>query len=136
MKKIILFVSLALIAATASTYANEYTDIAPTVAGCSSRDFVDARHMDSVKVSIVGQMYSPRCLMVKRGTSITIQASRLHPLQAMPPIRGRANPFASPFGRNFSQTRTLNGPGLYGFYCMNHGTALGEGMAGVILVED
>lgn len=135
MKKIV-FMAALILAAIARAYANEYTDIEPQVAGCTSRNFQDARHLEQVRVRISGQNYSPRCLMVKRGTAVTIEASLMHPLQAMAPIRGRRNPFSSPFGRTFTQTRVFQQTGLYGFFCTRHGNADGEGMAGAILVVD
>ena len=105
------------------------------VAGCKEADFV-ARNEAAVTVEITGLMYSPKCLKVKPGTSLTIQAMPKHRLQGMAPIDGIVNPFIQNEAAVVNQTRTLIRPGQYGYFCNPHGDENGEGMAGVLWVVD
>ena len=99
---------------------------------CQNQDFVLMK--SPVVIKTVGRSYSPRCVKVKAGSQITIQASDMHPLGVMAPFNSTANPFAN---GNFTsdQTRTVTSPGVFGFFCTNHGDVSGNGMAGMVTVE-
>lgn len=105
----------------------------PIVAGCTAADFVEGGP-DS-QITTVGTAYSPKCLKVKVGSSVTIQASKHHPLSAMPDINETPNPFSDQAKFVTAQTRVMDTPGVYGYFCEAHGDAEGDGMAGAILVE-
>lgn len=105
----------------------------PVVAGCTAADFVTGESNSRIVTS--GATYNPKCLRVKAGSSVTIQASLHHPLAAMPNIDGATNPFSDRASFASAQTRVLDTPGLFGYFCEAHGDAEGDGMAGVILVE-
>ena len=105
-----------------------------TVAGCSAKDFVLGSESNQINTS--GSQYSPKCLKVRTGSAVTIQASTHHPLFAMPNIDNVENPFASTALFVSPQTRRLVTPGLYGYFCDAHGDAEGDGMAGAIWVVE
>jgi plastocyanin len=105
----------------------------PTIAGCNAANFIDGGI--NSQVGTLGKSYSPKCLRVKVGSTVSIQASSHHPLSAMPDINGVQNPFSNGTSFSTSQTRVMSNPGLFGYFCEAHGDAEGDGMAGVILVE-
>jgi plastocyanin len=105
------------------------------VAGCKEADYV-AIAGNAVTIEIQGLMYSPKCVKVKPGTSVTIQALPRHRVQGMAPIDGVENPFLQAEPAVVNQTRQLIRPGLYGFWCNPHGDENGEGMAGAIRVAE
>lgn len=102
------------------------------VAGCRPEDFVQGDENNEIRME--GKSYTPKCLKVKVGANVTIQASAKHPLAAMADIEAKKNPFA---GSKFtsSQLRTMSEAGIFGYFCDVHGDGEGDGMAGVILVE-
>lgn len=103
------------------------------IAGCKDTDFVQGA--DKNQINSVGKTYSPKCLKIKIGAEVTIDASSHHPLEAMPDIDKAPNPFANAPQFKAPQTRTMNQAGLFGYYCDAHGDQTGKGMAGVIWVE-
>lgn len=104
-----------------------------TISGCQEGDYVFVNQA-TASVEISGRGYSPNCLKVKAGTTVSIQASGRHPLQGMRAIAGVENPFQSANGSESQETHTLNKPGQYGYFCTAHGDESGRGMAGAILV--
>ncbi|MEK6628366.1 MAG: hypothetical protein AABY53_07050 [Bdellovibrionota bacterium] len=108
-------------------------EVLPDVSGCTTASFVSGT--DANVITIVGTTYSPKCLKLKVGATVTILASRHHPLMAMADINGKQNPFADGKLFDAAQTRIMDRAGLFGYYCDNHGSATGNGMAGAILVE-
>jgi len=107
----------------------------PRVANCLASDYVTTMEQNPV-INISRFSYTPRCLKVVRGTVVTIRAAEFHPVQAMPPVAGAANPFFDPNGGStVDVTRTMNTPGIYGYFCTNHGDETGQGMSGAIFVE-
>ena len=106
---------------------------APPIAGCTAASFVEGGATNMIQTS--GASYTPKCLHIRVGASVTIQASGHHPLSAMPDIDGAANPFrkATPFVD--PATQVFNQPGIYGYFCEAHGDSEGDGMAGVIWVD-
>lgn len=105
---------------------------AEVVSGCQEQDYIT---VSATQTSIeTANGYTPKCLKVKAGTTVSIAASRMHPLQAQRDIGGVANPFASENPSISKQTHTLSQPGFYGYFCTNHGDESGRGMAGSIQV--
>jgi plastocyanin len=100
------------------------------LAACNAGDFV-SRNEAQVSVNIDGRGYTPACLKVKAGTTVTIDASRGHPLQGV----GNHNPFRRGSEATSPETHQLNEPGRYDYFCTRHGDESGRGMAGTILVE-
>ena len=99
---------------------------------CQDQDFV--LMPSPVVIKTVGRSYSPRCVKVKAGAQVTIQASGMHPLAAMAPFNATVNPFANGTFAS-DQTRTVTSHGVFGFFCTNHGDQSGNGMAGMVSVE-
>lgn len=104
----------------------------PVVAGCKMSSFIDGS--ESNQITTAGAAFNPKCLRIKAGASVTIQGTKRHPLAAMPDIDGAINPFATTQPFETPQTRKMDQPGLYGYFCDSHGDAQGNGMAGAILV--
>lgn len=106
------------------------------VARCRASDFVEVDDPNPTIVITPSFPYSPRCLKVKVGAKVTVEASVLHPLTAMPPLfdNPAPNPFADTPRATKSQTREMLAPGYFGYYCNYHGLPNGTGMTGVILV--
>jgi len=103
---------------------------ASTFAGCQPADFVTID--GDAQVDIAGLGYSPKCLRIKAGSSVSIAASSRHPLQGV----GEANPILDAGGAvTVAKIVAFATPGEYGYFCTAHGDASGNGMAGVIVVE-
>ncbi|MBK7862286.1 MAG: hypothetical protein IPJ65_27495 [Archangiaceae bacterium] len=76
------------------------------------------------------ESYEPQCLKVHAGQSVTFSGSfASHPLSQK---CGPAVVLAGQSGSN--RTFTFTVPGVYGYYCTQHGTSSGSGMAGAIEV--
>jgi plastocyanin len=102
---------------------------ATAFAGCST--YVD-RTADCADRNLTFDFTpSPQCLRVKVGQTVTFNgSSNTHPLsQACGPVNA--------IGNSVTVTRvvTFSTAGDYGYYCDNHGTALGQAMAGSIRVD-
>lgn len=120
-------VAQALLLSSGSAFAQS-----ASVAGCTANSFVQGA--DNNVIQAMGASYSPKCLKVKVGSVVTIQASARHPLFAMADIDA-PNPFASADEMTTPQTRQMNQKGIFGYFCTAHGDSEGDGMAGAILVE-
>lgn len=105
-----------------------------TIAGCTSDKFIEGGEFNEIKTS--GISYTPKCLKVKVGSTVSIDGSSRHPLLAMPDINGIKNPFATNEPALSTQTHVMTEPGVFGYYCDKHGSSSGSGMAGVIIVEE
>lgn len=103
------------------------------IAGCTKDKFVMGSDVNQITTS--GTNFTPKCLRVKAGATVAIQGSNHHPLSAMADIGGAQNPFATTMAATEPQTRKMDQPGTYGYFCENHGDPSGSGMAGVIVVE-
>jgi plastocyanin len=84
--------------------------------------------------------YSPACVRVTAGSTLTIQASAMHPLEGMTKNGDSPNPIAQGQpSTGYLQDATFTFPtaGSYGFFCNVHGsdTAKGGTMTGVVYVE-
>ncbi len=101
---------------------------------CEPQEFVSVLD-SSTTIAISGRGYTPRCLKVKSGTAVTIQASERHPLQGVQVPGNPSNPFVRGSDATRPETHTLVEPGKYAYFCTDHGDSHGGGMAGEILVE-
>lgn len=90
----------------------------------------------------VGFAYSPSCIKVTSGTSVTFNGSfSSHPLQGGVIVGTTATPAAAgstPLPTTALSTGTtasfvMQPAGTYGYYCQFHGVA--DGMMGAIIVE-
>ena len=110
---------------------------APILAsGCTDDKFVNGGEFTEIMTT--GSGYTPKCLRVKVGATVSIQASARHPLIAMASLNGDSanNPFAADDKATETQTRQLLEPGVFGFFCASHGKPDGTGMVGIIIVEE
>ncbi len=107
--------------------------ITTDVAGCTAAQFVQGAATNHITTA--GMTFTPKCLRVKLGSSVTIDGSSHHPLASMSDIGGARNPFATGSSFNTPQTRVMNTAGAFGYFCNVHGNPDGSGMAGVIIVE-
>jgi plastocyanin len=109
---------------------------AVTYSGCTTLE--DHTGEDMVTVTVVADpttlfAYSPHCIRVSAGTTVSIPGSAIHPLTSAP-----CSPSDTPLPPDPTTTDgdyTFTGTGSYGFYCAVHGAPSGAGMAGVIVVE-
>jgi plastocyanin len=74
--------------------------------------------------------YSPACLKVAAGSSVTIEASAVHPLSGL--ATGSANNPIPAGGKTADQMVTFPTPGFYPFHCDVH---FAIGMSGVVWVQ-
>jgi plastocyanin len=81
-----------------------------------------------VRAGIGGNLYAPKCMRVRVGQTVTIEASTTHPLS---PAAQTGNPITAGTTNQTFQPATA---GIYGYYCMIHGTPDGSGMAGALEV--
>jgi plastocyanin len=114
-------------------------DVIKVVANCQEQDYVDVIPGDSIfTIAIQGTSYSPKCLRIKKGTALNIQASSRHPLQGLPVMENSiVNPIYNELGGAVvTNTYTFNEVGVFGYYCTAHGNNGGLGMAGAIYVSE
>lgn len=102
-------------------------------AGCSASNVVDLTTSPAPTIHFPNgnQTYSPRCLRIKLGQSVTFSGNFSgHPLaQACGPTR-----VVSATSGNSATFGFTEGLGSYGFYCEMHGSSTGAGMTGAIEV--
>ena len=122
-----------MVAATTRAQTETETLIETVVAGCKPSQFVVGTEENVI--AALASAYSPKCLKIKRGANVTIQASSRHPLSGMADVNGARNPIALMAKYTTAQTWSFAETGVFGYYCNNHGDAEGDGMAGVIVVE-
>lgn len=109
-------------------------DSVPVVAGCQPSDYVAMQGPIAIKTS--GKTFTPKCITVPVGTTVTLPGGLIHPVQGLAPVNGVENPFINENGGSKSNvTKTLTVPGFYGYYCTHHGEPDGSGMAGAIFVQ-
>ena len=101
--------------------------------GCTT--FVDLTDAGApaIRFPVGGDRYSPDCVRVRLGQTVTFSGGDFsaHPLdQACGPVAALIS------ARSGAQLTVTfgSGLGLYGFFCDQHGTASGSGMAGAIEV--
>lgn len=104
-------------------------------AGCTT--FVDATAASANRTIVYRDFaYDPACLRVQAGQSVTFEGATAtdnflrHPLvQSCGP---QADVLVAKQGK--TATLTLTTAGLYGYYCLDHGNAVGQVMSGAIEV--
>lgn len=74
--------------------------------------------------------YSPNRIRIHTGTMVTIPGGGIHPL-----MQATCSAAGGPTITSAGGTFTFTTPGLYGYYCGNHGSNTGTGMAALIVVE-
>jgi len=123
---------------TSGHCAAPFDPCAPGFAGCgSATDYVDATlSTGAVVVAFPAggeTSYSPKCLRVHLGQDVTFRGSfDSHPLdQACGPLAGGIPSVGGGSSTVISFDVAL---GTYGYYCQNHGSPSGGGMAGAIQV--
>jgi plastocyanin len=101
-----------------------------TFANCATFTELDAGV--TIHFPVGGLRYSPNCLRLHLGQSVTFVGDfGPHPLsQACGPVTGL---FSAGLGNSFTTTFTA-GLGVYGYFCSEHGSSNGSGMAGAIEV--
>jgi plastocyanin len=78
-------------------------------------------------IGTLGNAYSPACLRVRAGSSVSIEASVTHPLEPRPG-GSASNPIPQ---QNSNATVVFATPGVYPFLCPEH---VDQGMLGVVWV--
>jgi plastocyanin len=82
----------------------------------------------------VGLLYSPQCLSVPKGTTVTWSGALLaHPLR--PSTRTPGSPIMAT-SDGMSVSFTFGSAGFFAYFCNEHGTDQGVGMAGVVQVTN
>lgn len=105
------------------------------IAGCALGDFVVATG-GVATIKTQGRSYVPRCLKIKAGTQVVIEASTHHPLQGILNSVGPVNPIYDDLGAAVTNIKIQpQEAGVFGFYCVSHSDDQGSGMGGAILVE-
>lgn len=136
MKTFFILLSLVSSAAFAQSVS---ADTFKVVAQCQEQDYIDILPGNSIfTIALQGSSYTPKCLRIKKGTSIAIQASSRHPLQGIPDLDSNlVNPIYDELGGAVeNRTYTFNDVGVFGYYCLAHGNDAGQGMAGAIYVTE
>lgn len=117
----------------AAVESEPVVDLSKNLAGCQASDFVAVE--GDVQVVTRGMSYSPKCLKIKKGATVTIAASGFHPLQGIQ-LPGVVNPLFDPKGVVTSaKPIRFEAAGLFGYFCVSHGDEAGNGVAGAIIVE-
>jgi plastocyanin len=106
-----------------------------TYSGCTT--FEDLTGETTVEVTIVAAgasfAYEPHCIRISAGTTVSIPAEAIHPLDD-----ASCSPETSPLPETptvVDGDYTFTAAGAYGFFCSVHGSDTGAGMAGLIVVE-
>lgn len=101
----------------------------PNVGGCSEQDFVVGEKTNIVSYND-GFQYTPKCLVVSKGSVVTFMAEGFHPIA---PIPSANNPIPQ---SNETVTVTFDNTGVFGYFCPRHGNPRGQGMAGAVMVVE
>ena len=105
------------------------------VARCQQSDYVTVD--GNTRIAFAGSSYTPKCITIKKGTTVTIAASTVHPLQGILAADGSANPIFDDLGGAVqNKTVTFDEAGIFGYYCVAHSDDQGNGMAGAIQVVE
>ena len=105
-------------------------------AGCTLESAVAATQVNLAPP----HSYEPACIRITAGSSLTIQANAMHPLQGMTQNGDVPNPIAEdePSTGYLQDTKlTFPNPGSFGFFCNVHGsdTSKSGSMTGVVYVQ-
>lgn len=111
------------------TMASTFIPFSPCL---NASDYVDATTV--AFGGALGSVYSPRCVRVRTGASLTFSGSfSSHPLSPSPRNSGGTNPIPVT-SSGTSVSVPFPTAGFYSFYCTFHGSAAGTGMSGVVQV--
>jgi plastocyanin len=89
--------------------------------------------MVTIQVAPMGLVYSPACIRIKQGTTVTwTGSSSLHPLEGSMTEGTQPNWIPSGPLTDSSIVLKFDQVGSYGYQCQNHGA---DGMTGAIFVE-
>jgi plastocyanin len=110
------------------------------VAPCNSTDDYTVATSAPVGITFNNTLtYTPKCAKILPGWSVVFTGDAtdfgVHPLFPSS-SRGDAadNPITQVLSGTTSPVFTFSKPGFYGYYCIEHGTDSGSGMAGVVWV--
>ena len=104
---------------------------AAAYAGCSSYVDLTAAGANVVFGGTQGDTYSPACILIRSGQTVTFSGDfTAHPLNES---CGPSSVFQE-VSQGSTASFTFCATGTYGYYCRNHGTVSGNGMAGAIQV--
>lgn len=117
-------------------------DEIPTLNGCAESAYVDQSAEDGariVQIASAGLVFTPRCLLIAAGQSVTFEGS----LAAHPIAPGNANDDTAgspdnpiqPTSSGRSVSFAFPEPGTYPYFCELHGFGDGSGMSGTIHVR-
>lgn len=117
-------------------------DEIPTLNGCAASAYVDQSAEDGariVQIASAGLVFTPRCLLIAAGQSVTFEGS----LAAHPLAPGNANDDGigspdnpiQPTSSGRSVSFAFPEPGTYPYFCELHGFGDGSGMSGAIHVR-
>ena len=113
-------------AAGADGSVSAFTSVTP----CTTADmYVSGQTM--VTTNDTTLQYSPKCLKISKGTSVTIQGSATHPLSGTSEVGSSANN-PIPMSQMTPQTVMFPNAGFFSYHCDVH---FSLGMMGVIWVE-
>jgi plastocyanin len=107
------------------------------VNGCKASTAEDHTGDATVEISGAGTAWTPDCIRIKTGTSVTFKADfTSHPLvggviDGSDKVPDDTTPIAST-STGMEATFTFDDAGTFGFYCDIHGTV---GMKGAVIVE-
>lgn len=104
-------------------------------AGCST--FIDATAPSaSREIVFTDFAYAPSCLEVKAGQQVTFRGKTASDTFVRHPLRQSCGPavILEASGSSIRTQFTMSTPGIYGYYCLDHGSQRGQAMAGAIQV--
>ncbi|MDB4975594.1 MAG: Halocyanin [Myxococcaceae bacterium] len=114
----------------------------PTLNGCSAADYLDksgSADSRTVQIASMGLSYTPKCITIARGQSVTwtgsLTAHPLAPGNAEHTDAGSPGSPILPTATGSSVSFTFPNAGTYPYYCEIHGFGNGDGMSGSIHVQ-
>jgi len=115
----------------------------PDFNGCTPSAYEDQRAANAARVigvATTGLTFTPRCLLIRMGQTVTWQgALTAHPLAAGNPDDPSAGSEGSPIlttSSGDSVSFTFASAGTFPYQCQLHAFGAGKGMAGVVAVTE
>lgn len=118
------------------TTSDTQNSICMAFAGCST--FEDGTADNHPREIVFANFeYQPKCLKIKAGQTVTFKGGQSGDDFNFHPIKTACGPDSqiTLTSSDKSKSFTLSKTGVYGFFCVNHGTPQGDAMAGAIMVE-
>jgi plastocyanin len=119
--------------------------VIPTLNGCAPGDYEDLSAPGATRTILFGgpaggQVYKPKCATIAAGQVVRFQGNfNSHPLAPGNAASATAgspnNPITSVTSGSDPKDFTFAAPGTYPYYCTDHSTGAGLGMAGSIHVK-